>query len=94
MVDDQNIITTKPSRVHNSTEKNKLLKQVGDDQIDSNQNAPKKSRQQAIYTELLRVSGLGYGKKTAIRKKQKKMQFSRLGQIRMTMNRRKALITN
>ena len=94
MVVDQNIITAKNTRVHKSTEQNKLLTKVEDDQIDSKQNAPKKLRQQAIYAELFRVAGLGYGKKAAIRKRQKKMQFTRLGQIQMSMNRRKALITN
>ena len=69
MVEDQNIITAKNSRVHKSTEQNKLLTKVEDDQISCKPYAPRKSRQQAIYAELFRVAGLGYGKKAAIRKR-------------------------
>ena len=55
---------------------------------------PKKVRQQDIYSTLLPISGLGYGKKTSIHKIPKKMQFTKIGQIMMSLNRRKALITN
>ena len=55
---------------------------------------PEKVRQQDLYSALLPIRGYGYGKKTSIHKKPKKMQFTKIGQIMMSLNRRKALITN